>query len=119
MLGIKLLSCPQGPACAGDPLVQYVVLRRDLWADLGWPLGSVVAQACHAATAALWLSRKEPATTSYCAADSIDHMHKVVIAFLWPAAQLLLQQSGCCVVACSNVSTYVHSLLYFVPVPVP
>ena len=29
-----------------DPLVQYVVLRRDLWTDLGWPLGSIVAQAC-------------------------------------------------------------------------
>ena len=57
--------------------MQYVVLRRDLWADLGWPLGSVVAQACHAATAALWLSREEPATASYCAAESIDHMHKV------------------------------------------
>ena len=81
VLEIKLLCCPQGPACAGNPLVQYVVLRRDLWADLDWPLGSVVAQACHAATAALWLSREEPATSSYCAADNIDHMHKVAHSF--------------------------------------
>ncbi|KAK9831398.1 hypothetical protein WJX81_001157 [Elliptochloris bilobata] len=63
----------------GDPLVQYVVLRRDLWSELGWPLGSVVAQACHAATAALWLSREQPETATYCAADFIDHMHKVVL----------------------------------------
>ena len=76
----------RGPACAGDPLVQYVVLRRDLWADLGWPLGSVVAQACHAATAALWLSREEPATSSYCAADNIDHMHKVPVALHRPCS---------------------------------
>lgn len=32
-----------------DPLVQYVVVRRDLTAVLQWPLGAVVAQACHAA----------------------------------------------------------------------
>ena len=27
-----------------DPIVQYVILRRDLWTELGWPLGSIVAQ---------------------------------------------------------------------------
>lgn len=32
-----------------DPLVQYVVLRRDLDTELNWPLGALVAQACHAA----------------------------------------------------------------------
>ena len=97
--------------------MQYVVLRRDLWADLGWPLGSVVAQACHAATAALWLSREEPATSSYCAADSIDHMHKVPLACVCHAAYPLFQLPRCCTVACSNVSTCVRSLLSLVPVP--
>lgn len=29
---------------AADVFVQYVVLRRDLWRDLGWPLGSIMAQ---------------------------------------------------------------------------
>lgn len=29
-----------------DVLLQYVVLRRDLWTEQGWPLGSVVAQVC-------------------------------------------------------------------------
>lgn len=36
-----------------DPLVQYVALRRDLATELNWPLGALVAQACHAAVAAL------------------------------------------------------------------
>ena len=28
-----------------DPLVQYIVLRRDLQETEGWPLGALVAQA--------------------------------------------------------------------------
>jgi hypothetical protein len=59
-----------------DTLLQYVVLRRDLWTELEWPLGSVVAQGCHAATAALWLSRDAATTKEYCAPQHIDHMHK-------------------------------------------
>lgn len=35
---------PDQPEPAADVCVQYVVLRRDLWRDLGWPLGSVIAQ---------------------------------------------------------------------------
>lgn len=60
-----------------DVLLQYIILRRDLWAELGWPLGSVVAQGCHAATAALWLSRESPNTQQYCGLENLDHMHKV------------------------------------------
>ena len=62
---------------APEPVLQYVILRRDLWKELKWPLGSVVAQGCHAATAALWLSRDDPVTQVYCAPENIDHMHKV------------------------------------------
>ena len=62
---------------ADDSLVQYVVLRRDLWVELGWPLGGIVAQACHAATAALWLSREQPEAAAYCAPEKLDYMHKV------------------------------------------
>ncbi|GAB4817114.1 hypothetical protein N2152v2_004160 [Parachlorella kessleri] len=62
-----------------DVVLQYVVLRRDLWGELGWPLGSVVAQGCHASTAALWLSRESPATQQYCSPGNLDHMHKVVL----------------------------------------
>ncbi|OEL24034.1 putative peptidyl-tRNA hydrolase PTRHD1 [Dichanthelium oligosanthes] len=75
-------SAAANPAAAGeergkeavDVLVQYVVLRRDL-AD-AWPLGSVVAQGCHAAVAAMWAHRDHPDTAAYCASDNLDRMHK-------------------------------------------
>ena len=60
-----------------NPILQYVILRKDLWKELKWPLGSVVAQGCHAATAALWLSKDQKITQTYCAPLNIDHMHKV------------------------------------------
>ncbi len=62
-----------------EPLLQYVVLRKDLWESQQWPLGSVVAQACHASTAALWLSKDSPLTRQYCSGDNLDCMHKVVL----------------------------------------
>lgn len=58
-------------------IVQYVVLRKDLWIEQSWPLGSVVAQACHASTAAMWESKEDPVTMEYCAPYNIDSMHKV------------------------------------------
>lgn len=60
-----------------DPLVMYIVLRRDLWQEQQWPLGSIVSQGCHAATAALWDTRDAPSTQAYCAANNIDNMRKV------------------------------------------
>lgn len=60
-----------------DPLVQYIVLRKDLWVADGWPLGSIVAQACHASTAAMYLFKDDPETIAYQA--DVDHMHKVVL----------------------------------------
>ncbi len=56
-------------------LVQYVVLRGDLVEK--WPLGALVAQACHASTAALHLYREDPATQAYL--EKLDSMHKVVL----------------------------------------
>lgn len=77
-------SSNTGPAAvsasAANDLVQYIVLRKDLWNSLQWPLGSIIAQACHASTAALWLSKDDDATLSYCAAERLDHMHKVSMA---------------------------------------
>ena len=76
-------SAAANPAAAGegggreaavDVLVQYVVLRRDL-AD-AWPLGSVVAQGCHAAVAAVWAHRDHPDIAAYCAPGNLDSMHK-------------------------------------------
>lgn len=42
------LTTKQKGDSSQDPLVQYVVVRKDLQAELGWTTGAVVAQACHA-----------------------------------------------------------------------
>jgi peptidyl-tRNA hydrolase len=68
-------SSPASPTggAAPDPLLQYVVLRK----DLGWPTGALVAQGCHACVAAVWLSRESEETKEYCAAA--DSMRKVTL----------------------------------------
>uniref|UniRef100_A0A8D0L2Z4 peptidyl-tRNA hydrolase n=1 Tax=Sphenodon punctatus TaxID=8508 RepID=A0A8D0L2Z4_SPHPU len=49
-------------------LVQYVVLRGDLQREpLSWPLGALVAQACHAALAAVHAHGEHPDTGAYLA----------------------------------------------------
>lgn len=56
-------ACPSlksiSSAQDNDGLVQYVVIRRDLGTELNWPLGAVVAQACHAAVDALGLALED------------------------------------------------------------
>lgn len=54
-------------------LVQYVLVRK----DLNWPTGAIIAQACHASTSALWISRDHSETQVYL--GDIDNMHKVVL----------------------------------------
>ncbi|NJR42881.1 MAG: hypothetical protein HC767_09710 [Akkermansiaceae bacterium] len=65
------------PTKTDDPIIQYIILRRDLWADQGWPLGPLIAQACHASVAALWLHREDETAQAYVAPESLEHMHKV------------------------------------------
>ncbi|XP_033646516.1 putative peptidyl-tRNA hydrolase PTRHD1 [Asterias rubens] len=59
------------------PHVQYVVVRGDLLQTLKWPTGAVIAQACHACTAALHLFRNDENVIQYTA--DLDNMHKVVL----------------------------------------
>ncbi|XP_020776440.1 putative peptidyl-tRNA hydrolase PTRHD1 [Boleophthalmus pectinirostris] len=65
-------------AAAPARLVQYVVVRSDLVHSLSWPLGAVITQACHAATAAIHLHYTDPDTQRYL--QELDSMHKVVLA---------------------------------------
>ncbi|KAG0564230.1 hypothetical protein KC19_8G094000 [Ceratodon purpureus] len=62
-----------------DPIVQYIVLRKDLVETMKWPLGSVISQGCHAAVAAIWLFKDDPVTAEYCSSENLDHMHKVTL----------------------------------------
>lgn len=58
-------------------IVQYIVVRKDLLKELGWPVGAVIAQACHAVTAVVHLYRDDEQTKLYL--DDLDNMHKVVL----------------------------------------
>ncbi|KAI6657413.1 Peptidyl-tRNA hydrolase [Oopsacas minuta] len=58
-------------------LVQYIVVRRDLLGTAGWSLGALIAQACHASTAALYLYHDHTHTQEYY--SDLDRMHKVIL----------------------------------------
>jgi peptidyl-tRNA hydrolase len=58
-------------------IVQYVVVRGDLLKELGWPVGAVIAQACHAVTAVTHLFHDDVHVQAYL--KDLDNMHKVVL----------------------------------------
>ncbi|KMZ62042.1 Peptidyl-tRNA hydrolase II (PTH2) family protein [Zostera marina] len=60
-----------------DPIIQYVVLRRDLIDK--WPLGSIITQGCHASVAATWTHLDHVDTAAYCSLANLDSMHKVTL----------------------------------------
>ena len=75
-------AAPAGAASSPDPIVMYVVIRGDLrGGEKGWPLGSLVAQACHASVAVIAsaLDDADEATREYVHPDNVDHMRKVVL----------------------------------------
>jgi peptidyl-tRNA hydrolase len=64
-----------------DPLVQYVVVRRDLLqAPFNWPTGAVIAQGVHAAVAAVWRFREQsPHVQLYCEEAQGTQMRTLVL----------------------------------------
>lgn len=58
-------------------IVQYVVVRSDLIKELKWPVGAVIAQACHAVTAVTHLFYEDEHTQEYL--KDLENMHKVVL----------------------------------------
>ncbi|CAH1773924.1 unnamed protein product, partial [Owenia fusiformis] len=59
------------------PSVQYIVVRGDLMKALKWPLGAIIAQACHASSAVMHMFHDDKNTQEYLA--DIDRMHKVIL----------------------------------------
>lgn len=59
----------------GLNLVQYIAIRGDLIDK--WPLGAIVAQACHASTAALHIFGEDANTQEYLV--DLNSMHKVIL----------------------------------------
>lgn len=58
-------------------LIQYVIVNKDIITKLGWPIGAVIAQCCHATTAISHLYKDDAETQAYF--NDIDNMHKVVL----------------------------------------
>lgn len=58
-------------------IVQYVIVNKEIITKLGWPLGAVIAQCCHATTAVGHLFREDSEVKTYFA--DVDNMHKVVL----------------------------------------
>jgi len=58
-------------------IVQYIVVRSDLIKTLSWPLGALIAQACHASTAVMHEFYEHEDTKSYL--RELDTMHKIVL----------------------------------------
>ena len=58
-------------------LVQYIALRGDLLRVDKWPIGAMVAQACHASAAVLHQFKDDSNTQQYL--KDLDSMHKVVL----------------------------------------
>lgn len=58
-------------------IVQYIIVNKDIITKLGWPLGAIIAQCCHATTAVGHLFKDDAEVKTYF--DDIDNMHKVVL----------------------------------------
>ncbi len=56
-----------------DYLIQYIVLRK----DLNWPTGALIAQSCHASSAALHIFATDHLTQLYL--NDLDNMHKCIL----------------------------------------
>lgn len=58
-------------------VVQYVIVRGDLLSQLGWPVGALIAQACHACTAVTHMYHEDEHMKAYL--SDLDNMRKVVL----------------------------------------
>lgn len=67
--------CSMAVRQAGLNLVQYIAIRGDLIDK--WPLGAIIAQACHASSAVLHIFKDDATTQQYL--EDLDRMHKVVL----------------------------------------
>jgi len=62
---------------SGNGLIQYIVVRKDLIQKLQWPIGAVIAQACHACSAVMHIHSDDSATQEY--TSDLDNMHKCIL----------------------------------------
>lgn len=65
-------------------LVQYIIINGAIHRKLQWPLGAVIAQCCHAATAVNHIYASDPETIAYF--RCIDNMRKIVVEVSYSTA---------------------------------
>lgn len=64
-------------ASASNPLVQYILLRRDLKKMKNYNDGAIIAQACHASNAILYRTINDSLSQMYF--QDLDRMHKIIL----------------------------------------
>ncbi|KAJ3191766.1 peptidyl-tRNA hydrolase domain-containing protein 1 [Irineochytrium annulatum] len=69
----------------------FIVVRRDLLTALNWPVGSVIGQGAHAATAVIWQNREHPSVVAYMA--DIHNLRKVVFEAIYDLAKTKNEES--------------------------
>ncbi|SCP05158.1 peptidyl-tRNA hydrolase PTRHD1, putative [Plasmodium ovale] len=61
-----------------NTIVQYVLVNKEIL-DKKWPLGSIIAQACHACIAVIAENFDDQVVKEYVSPENINNMHKVIL----------------------------------------
>jgi len=85
-------SATNGDVNDEDVLTQYIILRRDLWREKAWPLGSIAAQVAHASVAALETFKTNEDSIKYVAKEKLSSMTKVVLEVKGEAQLMTLSE---------------------------
>lgn len=75
---IEIFFLKKEEKMSAQGIVQYILVRSDLCKTLGWPVGALVAQACHASTAAIHMFYDHEDTKKYL--SDLDNMHKIILS---------------------------------------
>ena len=87
-----MTSATNGDVNNEDVLTQYIILRRDLWREKAWPLGSIAAQVAHASVAALETFKTNEDSIKYVAKERLSSMTKVVLEVKGEAQLMTLSE---------------------------
>jgi len=71
---IEIFFLKKEEKMSAQGIVQYILVRSDLC----WPVGALVAQACHASTAAIHMFYDHEDTKKYL--SDLDNMHKIILS---------------------------------------
>ncbi|CRG93684.1 conserved protein, unknown function [Plasmodium gallinaceum] len=61
-----------------NTIIQYILINKEIL-DKKWPLGSIIAQACHACVAVIAENIDDNIVKEYLSPENINNMHKVIL----------------------------------------